>query len=70
LCFYYRQAGIFASERPVISVLDRIEPLEPTWAHAMRGGSIPADALPPYLRALREQPYFTAAVLFGRHIAT
>jgi hypothetical protein len=26
MCSYYRQAGIFASERPVISLFDRIEP--------------------------------------------
>jgi flavorubredoxin len=68
MCSYYRHAGIFASERPVVSLLDRIEPLEPAWAHAMHGGSIPADALQPYLRALREQPFAYNDSLFGRRI--
>ena len=66
MCAYYRYAGIFSSERPVNSLLDRIEPLEPAWAHAMHGGSIPADALPPYLRALREQQFAYTGSLFGR----
>jgi flavorubredoxin len=68
MCRFYRQSGIFAAERPVHAVLDRIEPLSPTWTHAMHGGSIPGEALPSFTRALREGPFAYQGSLFERSI--
>jgi flavorubredoxin len=68
MCTYYQRAGIFAGEQPVRSLLDRIEPLDPAWTHAMHGGSIPREAWPPYVRALRERPFAYQGRLFGRPI--
>jgi flavorubredoxin len=68
MCAYYRRAGIFASEQPVRSLLDRIEPLAPAWTHVMHGGSIPHEALSPFTRALRERPFAYHGTLFGREV--
>jgi flavorubredoxin len=69
MCEYYAQAGIFASERPVRALLDRLVPLDPAWTHAMHGGSIPRAALPPFVDALRQRPFAYRGKLFGRAIA-
>ncbi len=70
MCAYYRRAGIFASEQPVRSLLDRIEPLEPAWTHAMHGGSIPKEALAPFVHALRARPFAYQGRLFGREVVS
>jgi len=68
MCQVYRGAGIFAHEEPVRRVVDRIEELDPAWAHAMHGGSLPREALPTYVRALREQEFAYCGVLLGREV--
>jgi hypothetical protein len=37
--------------------------------HAMHGGSITAEAIPSYTRALREQPFAYDGKLLGRDVA-
>jgi flavorubredoxin len=66
MCDWYRAAGIFAAEGPVRRVVDRLEPLAPAWVHPMHGGSVPAEALPGYVAALREEPFAFDGRLFGR----
>jgi hypothetical protein len=69
MCAGYRDIGIFAHEGPVRNVVDRLEALEPRWMHAMHGGSITAEAIPSYTRALREQPFAYDGKLLGRDVA-
>ncbi len=64
----YRGIGIFAHEDPVRTVVDRIEELDPTWIHAMHGGSLKGDALHYYNRALREEEFAYNGLLLGRDI--
>jgi flavorubredoxin len=68
MCAYYRQIGIFAHEQPVRAVLDRLDALGPAWMHAMHGGSLTAQAIPRYTRALREQRFAYDGRLFGREV--
>ncbi|MEJ7656669.1 MAG: hypothetical protein WKF33_06545 [Thermoleophilaceae bacterium] len=68
MCAGYRDVGIFAHEGPVRNVVDRLEALEPRWMHAMHGGSITAEAIPSYTRALREQPFAYDGKLLGRDV--
>jgi flavorubredoxin len=62
----YRGIGIFASEEPVRAAVDRIEALDPTYVHAMHGGSLTRGALPAYNRALRENDFRYSGMLLGR----
>ena len=68
MCAGYREIGIFAHEQPVRNVVDRLEALEPQWMHAMHGGSIAAEAIPRYTRALHEQPFAYSGKLLGRDV--
>ena len=68
MCAVYRAVGIFAHENPVRAVADRIEALEPAWMHAMHGGSLTAEAIPGYTRALREQRFAYEGKLLGREV--
>jgi flavorubredoxin len=68
MCEVYRRVGIFAHEDPVRRVVDRIEALDPAWVHAMHGGSLPGEALPSYIRALREQEFGYRGWLLGREL--
>ena len=68
MCEVYRQVGIFAHEDPVRQVVDRIEALDPEWTHAMHGGTLTRDALPGYVKALREQDFGYAGKLLGREL--
>ena len=68
MCELYRGAGIFGGERPVLSVVDRIESLDPAWVHPMHGGSLPKQALPYYTRALRTKPFTYEGTLLGRRV--
>lgn len=66
----YRGVGIFAHEAPVREVVDRIEPLDLDWVHAMHGGSLTGESLPYYVRALREQDFAWRGMLLGREVAS
>jgi flavorubredoxin len=68
MCAFYRQIGIFAHEDPVRRVVDRVEGLEPDWVHGMHGGSLTREALPHYVRALREEPFAYEGKLLGRAV--
>jgi len=68
MCAFYRYSGIFASETPVRALLDRLDVIRPAWAHAMHGGSLEADTLAAFTRALREQPFAYDGSLFARRI--
>jgi flavorubredoxin len=65
----YRDGGIFAHEKPVRAVADRIEQLAPDWIHAMHGATIKGEALHYYGSALREQEFAYRGLLLGREIA-
>jgi flavorubredoxin len=64
----YRAVGIFAHEQPVRRALDHIEPLNAKWVHAMHGGSITGEALPAYIKSLRENEFAYEGKLLGREI--
>ena len=66
MCAVYREVGIFAHEDPVRQVVNRIETLDPEWVHAMHGGTLTRQALPSYVRALREQEFAYRGKLLGR----
>jgi flavorubredoxin len=66
MCGLYREVGIFAHEEPVRRVVDRIEALDPDWVHGMHGGSLTREALPYFVRALREEPFAYQGKLLGR----
>jgi flavorubredoxin len=68
MCSLYRRLGIFGHEKPVLDLLPTIEALHPRWVHAMHGGTVSGDALPYYLRALREQPFAFEGRLVGREL--
>lgn len=68
MCAMYRAVGIFAHEDPVRSVVDRLEALNPQWIHAMHGGTLSVDALPAYVRALRNQRFAFDGKLLGRDL--
>lgn len=68
MCAYYREIGIFAHEDPVREVVDRIERLDPDWIHGMHGGSLGREAIPRYVRALREHPFAYEGKLLGREV--
>jgi flavorubredoxin len=70
MCAVYRAVGIFAHEDPVRQAVDRIEAIQPQWIHAMHGGTLTADSLPAYIRALREQDFAFEGRLLGRDIRT
>src|SRR5690348_9585942 len=65
----YRAAGIFAHERPIRQVVDRLEKLELDWIHPMHGGSFRRSELPRYTRALRENEFAYHGILLGRDLA-
>ena len=64
----YRRNGIFAHEKPVRAVADRIEQLAPAWVHAMHGATIAGEALPYYTKALREQEFAYRGLLLDRPV--
>jgi flavorubredoxin len=66
MCALYRYLGIFAHEEPVRKVLDTIDQLQPEWVHAMHGGTLTSEAIPYYVRSLREQEFAFEGRLIGR----
>jgi len=68
MCQWLRDLGVFAAEGPVRRVLDRLEGLAPSIVHPMHGGSLTADVLPVYVRALRTEPLAFNGKLFGRTV--
>jgi flavorubredoxin len=64
----YRGAGIFAHEKPVRAVADRIEALAPDWIHTMHGGTIAGDSLHYFTSALREKDFAYRGLLLGREV--
>jgi flavorubredoxin len=68
MCGFYREMGIFAHEDPVRQVVDRVERLAPNWIHGMHGGSLPREAIPSYVRALREESFAYYGKVVGREL--
>jgi flavorubredoxin len=68
MCKTYRAVGIFAHESPVRQVVDRLEPLDPEWVHAMHGGTLTRAVLPHYISALRTQEFAYRGRLLGREL--
>jgi flavorubredoxin len=64
----YRAVGIFAHEKPVRAVSDRIEALAPDWIHAMHGGTIKGDSLHYFTGALRDHDFAYRGMLLGREV--
>jgi flavorubredoxin len=69
MCALYRSLGIFAHEEPVRDVVQAIERLQPQWVNAMHGGTLTADSLHYYIKALREQQFAFDGRLIGRTIS-
>jgi flavorubredoxin len=65
----YRAVGIFAHERPVRQVVERISKLNPAWIHPMHGGSFERSALANYTDALNRNEFSYRGRLLGREIA-
>jgi len=70
MCHLYREVGIFASEKPVLQAVDRIERLQPAWVHPMHGGSLPAEVAANYVRALRSESFAYEGKVLGRMLPT
>lgn len=66
MCQWYRGAGLFAAEGPVLRVVERLEKLDLQWVHPMHGGSLPREVLPNYVSGLRTEPIAFEGKLFGR----
>jgi flavorubredoxin len=64
----YRRVGIFAHEKPVRAVSDRIEQIAPDWIHSMHGGTIKGESLHYFTSALREQEFAYRGMLLGREV--
>jgi flavorubredoxin len=64
----YRAVGIFAAEKPVRAVANRIDQLAPDWIHAMHGATIKGEALHYYTSALREHEFCYRGMLLGREV--
>jgi flavorubredoxin len=69
MCEVYRKVGIFAHETPVRQAVDRIADLDPSWVHAMHGGTLTKTVLPAYIQALREKDFAYAGWVLGRQLA-
>jgi flavorubredoxin len=65
---FYRAIGIFAHEKPVRDVVDRVEALDPEWIHAMHGGTLGKEVVPRFYTALREQEFAYEGTLLGRAV--
>jgi flavorubredoxin len=70
MCEVYRKVGIFAHERPVRDVVDRIAGLDLEWIHAMHGGTLTRESLPYYVSALRLGEFAYRGLLLGREVGT
>ena len=68
MCAYYQAVGIFAHEKPVREVVERIAGLDPDWIHGMHGGSLARETIPHYVRALRQEPFAYDGMLLGRQV--
>jgi flavorubredoxin len=68
MCEYYREIGIFAHEEPVRRTIDRLEPLQPDFVHAMHGGTLTGEIFPKYVKALREERFAYQGKSLGRPI--
>lgn len=64
----YRGVGIMPSEDAVRRVLDGLDRMPIKHVNPMHGACIPAPALAPYIRALREEPFAYAGTLFGKEV--
>jgi len=70
MCHLYREAGIFASEKPVRQTVDRLDRMGVDWIHPMHGGSLSASTATDYLRALRTERFAYEGKVFGRILPT
>jgi flavorubredoxin len=68
MCGFYREIGIFAHEDPVRWTVDRLEPMQPEWIHAMHGGTLTREIFPRYVKALREERFAFEGKTLGRPI--
>ncbi len=65
----YRTVGIMPSEDAVRRVLDRLDRMPINHVNPMHGASLPAAALKPYVRALRDQPFAYTGSLYGKELS-
>ena len=64
----YRTGGIMPSEDAVRRVLDGLARMPIRHVDPMHGACIPADALAPYIDALREEPFAYNGTLLGQEV--
>lgn len=70
MCHLYREVGIFGSEKPVLSAVDRIERLGPQWVNPMHGGSMSWETAGHYTKAMRSEPFAYEGKVLGRALPT
>jgi flavorubredoxin len=70
MCHLYREVGIFASEKPVLQAVERIERLNSEWIHPMHGGSLPKSVAGSFFNALRSEPFAYEGKVLGRTLPT
>ncbi|MEX2252799.1 MAG: FprA family A-type flavoprotein [Thermoleophilaceae bacterium] len=68
MCGYYGEIGIFADEKPVRDVVERLAGMDPDWIHGMHGGSLGRETIPRFVRALREESFAFKGKLLGREL--
>lgn len=66
MCAWYRAAGLFGGETPVLRVVNRLAKLEYQGVLPMHGGCLPHEAVPGYIQALRTERFVFEGRLLGR----
>lgn len=64
----YRTVGIMPSEDAVRRVLDGLDRVPIRHVNPMHGACLTAEAMAPYVRALREEPFAYSGTLFGKEV--
>jgi flavorubredoxin len=64
----YRGAGIFASERPVREVTERLKKMSPKMVFPMHGSCIDGSVFPKYADAIMKSDFAYAGILLGQKV--
>ena len=64
----YRNAGIFASEKPVRDITKRLVDLSPNMAYPMHGSCIDKSLFPKYIKAIMIDDFAYSHILLGQKV--
>lgn len=64
----YRGAGIFASEKPVRNITNRLVDLSPNMAYPMHGSCIDKSLFPKYIEAIMIDDFAYSGILLGQKV--